>query len=260
MQAPGELCQRIQDIYKRPVLQESPVMVDVPLLLRDLMSPSQQAVTIAEHVKITDLVHDARIVAASPSAASWYGLASSDQLIGQWVSRVQHPDDTPLARLLSTARHRGLAVPGAYVWRVKHPDGAYHLVTKQVQQFEGNAQIYWVTVLSVPMGPPLQRAELQAHLGISDDEIRHTFGALTVVDVESLLGQGPLPPVHTMFATLPLGGTYELPLGLATYRRWIHYCQRCRKRWIAETASPRHCTHCTSPSWRQPPKKPRPYR
>lgn len=232
-------------------------MVDVPLLLRDLMSPSQQAVTISERVKITDTIQDARIVTASPAAASWYGLPNLDQLVGQWLSRVQHPDDVHLSRLLSTARHQGRPVPTAYVCRAKQPDGSYRLVTKQVQQLEVGSQIYWVTVLSDPTGPLLQRADLQAQLGIPEDDILDTVGAMTVVDLEAFLSQGLPPAIANVFLTLPPGGSYELPLGVAHYRRWVHHCQRCRQRWIAETASPRHCNHCTSAVWREPPKKPR---
>ncbi len=57
-------------------------MVDVPALLRAMISPSQQAVTISERVKITETIQDARIVAASPAGprgmawrvlTSWWG-------------------------------------------------------------------------------------------------------------------------------------------------------------------------------------------
>ena len=232
-------------------------MVDLPLLLRDMMSPSQQAVTISERVKITETIQDARVVAASPSAASWYGLASLEQLVGQWLSRVQHPDDVQLSRLLSTARHRGHPVPRAYVCRAKQPDGSYQLVTKQVQQLEVGAQIYWVTVLSAADGPPLRRADLQAQIGIPDDDITHTVGTMTVMDLEALLGQGPPPAMTSLLLALPPGGSMELPLGVDNYRRWIHHCHRCRKRWVAETASPRTCTHCSNFSWREAHKRPR---
>jgi hypothetical protein len=50
----------------------------------------------------------------------------------------------------------------------------------------------------------------------------------------------------------------EVLLGSATYRRWIHRCNRCQRCWVAELATPAKCLHCKSAYWNTPRTRRRP--
>ena len=65
----------------------------------------QTATTIARRLAIDEAIIDARIIGATQGAAAWYSLPQPAQLIGQWISTLQHPADAQLGRLLATAYH-----------------------------------------------------------------------------------------------------------------------------------------------------------
>src|SRR5262249_44827740 len=88
-------------------------------LLKEFLTRTHRAVTIAQRVAIGDFVVDARIIDATAEAAAWYGVEDPKQLLGQWISLVHHPEDATLGRKLSVARHYGIKVPTCYVSRIR---------------------------------------------------------------------------------------------------------------------------------------------
>jgi len=159
-------------------------------LVDTLLTRADVAITIAHRVTMGLYLGDAHIIAATPAAAAWYGVAAPSQLIGNWVSLVHHPDDAQLGRLLSAARHYGYPAPTAYVSRIRQ--GTTHRfrpVMKHTTQMEYDGQTYWITRLSEPQGPPLAvQKDVWRHFELPDVEAAWQFyGQLSVADVDRVL-------------------------------------------------------------------------
>jgi transcriptional regulator with XRE-family HTH domain len=129
----------------------------LPCLLSALLSRPQDALTIARRVAIGAYIGDARVIAATPAAAAWYGMEEPNALIGQWLSLLHHPEDNRLARVLAAARYVGRAAPTAYVSRIcqAHTPGTFRAVHKQTVQLTIGVETYWITRLSEPQESPL---------------------------------------------------------------------------------------------------------
>src|SRR5439155_17887756 len=159
-------------------------------LVDTLLMREDAAITIARFVKIGTSIGDACIIAATPAAAAWYGLADPALLIGQWISVVHHPDDARLGRLLSVARHYGHRVPTAYVSRIRQGNThGFRTVMKQSSQLECDGERYWITRLSEPQEPPLA---LQQHIWqdlqlVDPDKAIAYYEKASVADMERTL-------------------------------------------------------------------------
>lgn len=148
------------------------------------------AITIARRVTMGSYIGDARVVAATPAAAAWYGLADPGQLIGRWISLLHHPDDAQLGRVLSAARHYGYTVPTAYVSRIRQgATDRFRPVMKHTTQMEYESETYWITRLSAPQGPPLaDQHEVWQHFTLPDAEAaRQFYGQMSVADIDRTL-------------------------------------------------------------------------
>jgi transcriptional regulator with XRE-family HTH domain len=159
-------------------------------LWETVLAREETALTIARRVTMGTAIGDACIIAATPAAAAWYGLADPVLLIGQWISVVHHPDDARLGRLLSVARHYGHSVPTTYVSRVRQGNTShFRPVLKQTRQLECDGETYWITRLSAPHDTPLA---LQPHIWqevqrVDAERARHFSGRASVADLEQIL-------------------------------------------------------------------------
>src|SRR5215470_3789476 len=162
----------------------------LPALWDRVLAREDTAITIARRVTIGPSIGDACIIAATPAAAVWYGLADPALLIGQWISVVHHPDDTRLGRLLSVARHYGHPVPTTYVSRIRQGNTQrFRPVLKQTSQLECDDETYWLTRLSEPHEPPLA---LQPHIWqevhlVGAERASQFSGRASVADLEQIL-------------------------------------------------------------------------
>src|SRR5438876_11970755 len=75
---------------------ERSLRMDVSELMKAFLARTHRAITIAQRMAIGTLVMDARIIDATPEAATWYGMAEPQCLIGSWISLLHHPDDAKL--------------------------------------------------------------------------------------------------------------------------------------------------------------------
>ena len=248
-----------------------------PTLLKEFLTRTHKAVTIAQRVAIGDFVVDARIIEATAEASAWYGVEDPRQLLGQWISLVHHPEDATLGRQLSVARHYGIKVPTCYVSRIRQLDTPYSFrpVLKETTQITIGSETYWVTILSQPHDPPLaMQMHVCEHLQLPPGEdIIRFCGHWSVAEMETLLRTHPsLQGILSQFSgkkksqksdigamTSPEGSgqrprlalipgqTYLMPTG-----RYVHWCAVCGNLWRSGEALPSYCGHrtCHSPQWR----------
>jgi hypothetical protein len=233
----------------------------LPTLLASYITRTQDAVTIARRTCIGTHVVDARIVAATIKAAHWYNLESADQLLGQWISLLHHPDDARLGRVLSLARHCGLKAPTAYVSRIRQANSAemFRPVMKDTTQVVVDGESYWVTLLSEPRTPPLaMQPEVFQRFAVPDAAVAMQFyGQMSVAELEETLAAGEPPGATSLRAVtgsphrllpLALGETVALGEGL-----YAHRCARCTAIWMTRNPYPIRCGKrlCQTPAWRE---------
>jgi hypothetical protein len=218
----------------------------------------QTATTIARRIAIDEDIIDARIIGATHGAAAWYSLPQPAQLIGQWISTLQHPADARLGRLLSTARYYGLPMPTRYVCRLRQvpTPGALRAVTKDTIQLGVGSETYWITVLSEATEPPLVgQAERYREALLLTDELKEQFvGRLSVADMQAMLQGRTEPQSHARGGrplTIALGETVVLDT-----RLYLHRCARCTGIWLSAAPDPARCGKrpCQQTAWRELPK------
>ena len=164
---------------------------DVSKLIKAFVSQKARAVTISQRVVIHPWVMDAQIIHATDTAAQWYGLAQSTDLVGLWQSYLQHPQDFPLSRAMAVCRHAGYTeVPTEYVLRIRQGDRArFRAVRKQTTQVDVDGETYWITVLGEPHGSLLADTLDLTTLPLPDTDEARQFGStsVSVQEMEALL-------------------------------------------------------------------------
>jgi hypothetical protein len=253
--------------------------VTVALSIEALMQLLDRPVMLSKLVRIGSQIVDAVILDAHPLIAQIYGYARPDILRDQYASALHDRAMLGQIRQYCVARRMGLAdVPSTYDIRIRMPNGQWRWVRKQqVRQITDGAETYWLSSC-VPIAATDARPLPPLPQPIPPELLRRALGWGTVADTTALIRHGgqapqaevaPAPRVGiqpsearetawkngTMLAAAVVEGleratSFELPLGQATYRRWVHRCQRCGQCWVAETAAPKKCIHCKSPYWR----------
>ena len=225
---------------------------------------------LSKHIQIGKYIVDAVIIDAHPEVARWYGYNSPPEMQGLYLSQVHDPRCLAQVRLYAVARKLGVpGVPEEYDIQITLPNGAWRWLRKQqVRQITEGGDIYWISH-SIPIPDRQARPMPEVILPLSALELEGYLGRCTVVDAERLIEQTsrPLPSLiddttikgtatqQETSSVLPRGEgghSVELPLGHPLYRRWIHTCNRCQRRWVAEKAAPKKCIHCKSPYWNLP--------
>ena len=231
------------------------VDLGLPPELDVLLQRQHTAMTIARRIYIDEYIIDARIIGATQGAAAWYSLAQPSQLIGQWISTLQHPADARLGRLLSTARYYGLNMPTRYVCRIRQvpTPGAFRAVTKDTIQMLVGSETYWITVLSEAVEPPLvlQSERYREALLLTDDLKEKYVGRLSVADVQEVIHGRTEPEIRSRGGrplTVALGETLALDTGL-----YMHRCARCTGIWLSADPDPARCGKrpCQQTAWRE---------
>jgi hypothetical protein len=249
---------------------------EIAAVLEAFLTHRHQAVTIAKRVAIGTQVVDALIIEATAEAAIWYGLEHAHQLTGRWISLLHHPDDAQLGRVLSAARHHGIAVPKAYVSRIRQgKTNQYREVMKHTTQIDVGPETYWITVLSEPKGPPLAlESHRYASLLPPAPDAEKFYGKMSVADLDATLltlDSSFAPLDHLPYSTrcssekarvfsvasepqsprafhIALGETIILASGV-----YAHRCARCTHIWISGHADPPRCGKrpCQQYPWRE---------
>ena len=225
---------------------------------------------LSKHIQIGKYIVDAVIIDVHPEVARWYGYNSPTEMQGRYLSQLHDPHCLAQVRLYAVARQLGLTdVPAEYDMQIILPNGARRWLRKQqVRQITEGEDIYWISH-SVPIPEQQARPMPKVTLPLSASELEGYLGRCTVIDTERLIEQtsraitslikdttikGKATQQETSFVLPSAEGRHsvEIPLGHPRYRRWIHTCNRCQRRWVAEKASPKKCLHCKSPYWNLP--------
>ena len=232
----------------------------LPALLDSYITTTHDAMTIARRTCIGTQVIDARIIAATTSAAHWYGVEHPEHLLGYWISLVHHPDDARLGRMLSLARHCGLKAPTAYVSRIRdvQTPGIFRPVMKDTMQAVVEGESYWITVLSEPRTRPLAlQPEVLQRFAVPDAaRATQFYGQMSVADMEAVLTtSAPQPHAAVPLDTPPLPPLLALDLGASvalTPETYAHRCARCAAVWVTPNPAPLRCGKrtCQTPAWR----------
>jgi hypothetical protein len=245
---------------------------------RVLVAPSTQALLrlvegpamLSKHIQIGKYIVDAVIMDVHPEMARWYGYNSPTEMQGRYLSQVHDPHCLAQVRLYAVARQLGLpGVPEEYDIQITLPNGRPRWLRKQqVRQITEGDAIYWISH-SIPIPARQARPMPAVCVPLSARELEGYLGRCTVVDAERLI-ETTARARHALFDDTTLKGTatqqetalglqrgeggqsVELPLGHPRYRRWLHTCNRCQRRWVAEKAAPKKCIHCKSPYWNLP--------
>ncbi len=249
------------------------VMVSTEALLRLVDGPAM----LSKYVRIGDYITDAIILDVHPEVSRWYGYDHPEQMRGRYVSQLHDRECLQQVRRYSVARQLGLTVPETYDMRIHLPNGQHRWMRKQqVRQINDGAEVYWVTQsapVSAAQAQPAPEIDLPAPV-----VLEHFLGWGCVADIERLIKDTKasdaagsssqlLPPQgsdlvshRTSLQTLldtTLGHpdnfeSFEISLGELLFRRWVHRCRRCDRRWIGSSAQPKKCTYCKSPYWDKP--------
>lgn len=244
--------------------------VTVASSTKDLLRLVDGPGLLSKHVQIGKYIVDAMIIDAHPEVARWYGYDNPTALQGLYMSQLHALHCFTRVRMYAVARHCGLpGVPEEYDIQAVLPNGARRWLRKQqVRQVTEGGDIYWISH-SIPIADAQAREMPAVALPLSVLEIEHYLGRYSVVETERLIENSLLSsaspfnnttiketitqpekaPASPSHVTVP---SVELPLGSAQYRRWIHTCNRCQRRWVAEKAAPKKCIHCKSPYWNLP--------
>jgi hypothetical protein len=226
---------------------------------------------LSKHVRIGQYIVDAVILDAHPEVAGWYGYTSPAALQGRYVSYLHDPRDLAQVRLYAVARQLGIpGVPEEYDIRINLPNGSQRWLRKQqVRQVTDGEDVYWVSY-SIPIAAAQARPMPEVAVPLSAAALEGYLGRCTVAEAERLIASvvksniivekdtsfsDIIPSRDTSIDFLPMlsgASSIELPLGSATYRRWVHHCNRCHRFWVAERAAPKKCVHCNSPYWNTP--------
>jgi hypothetical protein len=249
------------------------VSLEAASLLQLMDSPA----LLTKRVVLRPYIVDAVVVEAHPEMARWYGFLDPSHMQGLYLSQLHDRDCLARVRRYSVARLLGLAgVPESYDMAVQLPNGGKRWLRKdRVRQISDGDDLYWIS-----QSHPIELAQVQKLPELPEPVPSQSFHQIagwgTVADVEALIqqatasgiqaqGQEPLRPLPCSSSpgglqhlTLPAlqevmqSGTmisFELPLHDPDYQRWIHYCGRCERWWVAELARPKKCNHCKSPYW-----------
>jgi hypothetical protein len=222
---------------------------------------------------------------AHPEMARWYGFSDSSHMQGLYLSQLHDRDCLARVRRYSVARLLGLpGVPESYDMCIQLPNGGKRWLRKdRVRQISDEDDLYWISQ-SHPIEPAQVRKLPELPEPIPSQSFHQLAGWCTVADVEALVQQTaasdreglgkelphllpwpsqPESPPHLTLAALQEAlqsvtmTSFELPFHDSNYRRWVHYCGRCERWWVAESAQPKKCNHCKSPYWNLPRTRPR---
>jgi hypothetical protein len=252
--------------WKELLMSRLTVASSTQALLRLVDGPG----LLSKRVRIGKYIVDAVIIDAHPTVARWYGYESPSAMQGRYLSELHDPRGLALVRQYAVARKLGLpGVPDEYDIQITLPNGTRRWLRKQqVRQITEGGEVYWVSH-SIPITDAQARPLPQVTLPLSTVELERYLGRYTVGDVESLIERASLP-FTSLFNNTTIKGTkpqleipvalqlaervpsVEIPLGNVLYRRWIHTCSRCQRRWVAEKAAPKKCLHYKSPYWNVP--------
>ena len=119
--------------------------------LANVLSPLfNGAITVAQLAQISDDVVDASIVYATPAAAQLFGFDHAEQLIGQYISHLHHPEDALITRHYALARIRNDWHPDPYPMRILRGTTQELVpVFKHVRQVTIDGVLTWITVPDV---------------------------------------------------------------------------------------------------------------
>jgi len=259
-------------------------------LLAAFRSSKHHALTLSRRIAVSPCVVDAQVVQATAEAAALYGYAQPEEVVGQWQSSLQHPQDVSLCRAMAIRRHFGYDhIPHEYVIRIRQGDSArFRRVWKHTTQMELAGDTYWLTVLEETHAPLLaDTLDITAAFPLPDsDEVQQYSGLMSVAemmmrlqqtyspwqprtDLTPFLFQANMPAMQTSChpehrrgrrdtsasIVLPPGRT--MALGDGTF---LHRCGRCGVPWISRRADPVACPRqradtrgprCGKRTWRQ---------
>lgn len=249
----------MQRAWNRSRDREGINVENLPAVFQAMIRKHHQAVTVGKMVRIGEYIADSCVVDATPAAAALYGVDDPAELVGCWQSKLQHPDDVRLGRILAQARRRGVEVPERYTSRIRQLRSPYSYVTvtKEVCQLNLDKDTYWFTVLSTPVGPPLMEQEdFWENLKVPEDVFSYLTNCISVAETERAIKGGTMPSLGmfnskdlTTFRSLEIAFGESLRLPDESY---LHRCTRCTKIWKSSQPDPKRCGKrgCHSPFWR----------
>lgn len=243
------------------------------------------AVTIAQLVHISEHVVDACVVYATTAATTLFGFDQPDELVGQFISQLHHPEDALITRQYALARLHHEWYPQPYPMRIlRAPTGQPVPVMKHVKQVLLHGVLTWITVhtpfdYATPFCMPVTPAML-ARAGSASE--RQLLGVAHVAYMDQLMqapGSAALPPlthvvdhsdsylpydpkqgkiaknlsqkkgmVNDLFAK-----TLEILL-TADAKRQRHLCFKCYWPWYSQASGrrPTKCPNCGDKHWDKP--------
>ncbi|WP_089722119.1 hypothetical protein [Candidatus Entotheonella palauensis] len=233
-----------------------------------------QALTIARHICLNDIIEDLEIIAATPEAAHLYGYDKPSELIGKYLSETLSIEDMFRGYLMSTARLKGNKIAKRYATRIERPDGQVAYVFKQTTPIERPHPIHYLTFLEaaeetdmrpIPDASELNLTQAEVDTARSYFTVRKLRGLMTSFGIDSLrvsaLTPSEMQSILTVFqsrrnpqkgkldvsttivsappgepvAILP-GQTRQLPDG-----KFLHRCAKCLQTWNSVDQEPRNC-------------------
>jgi hypothetical protein len=259
--------------------------VTVSLEPASLLQLMDSPALLTKRIALGPYIADAVVVDAHPEMAQWYGFSDPSHMQGLYLSQLHDRDCLARVRRYSVARHLGLpGVPESYDMAVRLPNGGKRWLRKdRVRQISDGEDLYWLSQ-SHPIEPAQVQQLPELPVPVPSQPFHQIAGWCTVADVEALIQQAvasdvkgrgkgsphPLPcpsqPDRPPPLTLPAlqealqsvtMTSFELPFDDPEYRRWVHYCGRCERWWVAESAQPKKCNHCKSPYWNLARTRPR---
>jgi hypothetical protein len=249
------------------------VSIEAASLLQLMDAPA----LLTKRVSLGTYIADAVVVDAHPEMARWYGFSDPAHMQGLYLSQLHDRDCLAQIRRYSVARLLGLpGVPESYDMCIQLPNGGKRWLRKdRVRHISDGSDLYWISQ-SHPIEPGQVQKLPELPEAVPNQTFHQIAGWGTVADVEALiqkaavsdvqgLNQEPPPalpcpsparrPQHLTVPALPQAlqsvttTSFELPFDDPNYQRWVHYCGRCERWWVAESARPKKCNHCKSPYW-----------
>ena len=256
-----------------------------PQIAKWLEAMVHGAVTIAQLVQVSEHVVDSCIVYATSAAAALFGFAHPRDLVGQFISKVHHPDDALVTRHYTLARLHDEWFPNPYPMRILRAPSLQPIpVVKHVKQVMIDGILTWITVhtpfdysrqFCMPVTPAMiERAgsasERQllglAHVACMDQMIQaqgmenlRDF-ARVIASSDAYLTYTPKP--GNINDDLPqkmgdVGGLFAATLEAlltAHKKRQRNICFKCGWPWYSKVGAtrPNKCPSCGDKNWNRP--------
>lgn len=243
------------------------------------------AVTIAQLVHISAHVVDACVVYATTAAATLFGFTQPQELVGQFISQLHHPEDALITRQYALARLHHEWYPHPYPMRIlRAPTGQPLPVMKHVKQVMLHGVLTWITVhtpfdhthpFCMPVTPAMLAragsASEQQLLGVAHvaymDQLMQAPGTAAlrpltqvVESSDTYLPYDPKQGKMTKYLSPKKGKVNDLfaktleILLAADSKRPRYLCFKCYWPWYGQAAGrrPTKCPNCGDKHWDKP--------